>query len=135
MAPEKVLKITFFGLMGAIVAALFYQIFFQITIDGQDGGILVYLARQAEVPMAQYYYTYSYVPNTVSTQGLDEALDFTTKVDGADFTKSENIKLNSNITDMISYSGIKDTDDVFVNEPSSHSGIYSSGWSKPKRGF
>lgn len=132
MASEKVVRFVFFGLMGAIVAAVFYQIFFQIEIDGHDGGALVYLSRQAEVPMAQYYYTYSYVPNTVSTEGLDKKIGFTTKVSGSSFTSSSNITLDSNIKGNVLYS---DTDDVFVDSPSSYSGIYTSGWSEEASGW
>ena len=132
MAPEKVVKFAFLGLMGAIVAALFYQIFFQIEIDGHDGGVLVYLSRQAEIPMAQYYYTYSYVPNTVSTEGLDKEIGFTTRVDGENFTESMNITLDSDIKGNASYSG---TGDVFVNSPSPYSGIYTSGWSEEASGW
>ena len=132
MEAEKVVKFSFFLMMGAIVATLFYQIFFQIEIDGHDGGVLVFASRQAEIPMAQYYYTYSFVPNTVSTQGLDEDLGFTTKVDGSTFTRSSNISLDSNVEGDVNYSG---TGDIFVDAPSPYSAIYSTGWSDPSTGW
>lgn len=122
MAGEKVIRFVFFGMMGAIVAMLFYQIFFQIQIDGHEGGVLVFLSRQAEVPMAQYYYTYSYVPNTVSTQGVDEMLGFSC-LDSSNFTSSSNITLDANV----GAGGYVGNKDVFANiSPSSD--IWSTGW-------
>lgn len=114
MTGSKVLRFVFFMLMGVITAMLFYQIFFQIKIDGHEGGVLVYLSRQAEVPMAQYYYKYSYVPNTVSTFDIDYWLGY-------------NCYSPTSIGTDIYTKNYEGTRDVFVIIPSS-SGIYSTGW-------
>ena len=77
-------------LMGAIIAALFYWIFFgTVSLNGDEtvgkdasgfyfkshwDGILTYASRAIETPISQYYYLYCYLPTAYNNLYVDVEL-------------------------------------------------------------
>lgn len=65
---NQMVRDAFFAIMFALIAYILYAIFFG---QGAWEGALWYGARMVERPIANYYYSYTYVPNVHSGDYLD----------------------------------------------------------------
>lgn len=108
---ESFVKNVFITIMFTTIALSLYYVFFG---QGSWEGALWYLSRQVEIPMAYYYHTYSYAPNTYGMVYLDLELGCTVvgKSTMADITAESLI-------------GVSQTNTAYIGYPS---GYYTTGW-------
>lgn len=131
---NETVKFVFLVLMGAIIAALLYWIFFgTVALSGDDtvgqdasgfyfkshwDGALMYASRAIETPISAYYYYYCYLPTAYNNLYMDAELSGTTP-DASNF--SDLTKLGSDLS--------IDTTDVYtVDESTSTRYRYTTGF-------
>lgn len=100
---------TAFGILGfAIAGAILFAVLFgnpfhsQTSLAGDWKGVLYYAAEQTEIPIAKYYYDYTYYPRAHEYDVIDKELGASVQ----------------NVSDL----GSKDVSDI------SSKAKYSTGW-------
>ena len=136
---NKLVKTVFLVIMGVTVAMILYLVLFGTrSLNGDDlsntktgniqqseewEGVLWYMGKAMETPIARYYYEYCFLPNIHQNDYVDEALGGKANPDMYDGTNIH--KTQSNIGN--------DTSDPYVdlyNFINKTDGVthYSSGW-------
>lgn len=105
-------KGVFFTMMCAVIMTGCYFLLLNYNNGNQDGA-LWYATRQIEHPIAKYYYSYCFLPNTHMEDGVDKALGGILYADNTNIMETES-DLSTDTSDNCSFSS-----------SSSH---YSTGW-------
>lgn len=95
----RLVKNVFLTILGVAVASILYMVMFGF---GDWEGALWYLARNVEVPISNYYYSYCFNPNIHSSDHVDVALG---GFNGCTDLSDTEANLEDDDSDYISFGG------------------------------